>query len=373
MYDRWRGTSLRLRILIVALAAALSVGGYVLYKRTRPRPVDPRINPNTESVPPPGIAPFDPKPLMERVRQSIITDKFRFAVLGDTKHASTLPAFIKFLEETVNPDFVLGTGDMVYNGGGRVGPGYYELLTHEAGQSMRKRPWWPAVGNHEVAGNPVITGSKTELSQLKANQRTGIDNFKLFYNLDSDYYSFTFRNCYFIALPFRQPEGDQVDWLENELIKANQAKKYIIIFNHVPYFTVGSKGSDDVPNTETNITALFKKYGVIAVFSGHDHGYYRTVRNGIPYFISAGGGAMVYAAKRADEALPEDVYYFGVPQTYKSKLEDHRFILHKNDGTADKITAVQDQFLCVVDVDGDKIICTTLNVKGEKWDEIRLK
>lgn len=367
------GSPLR-RVLITVGLVILAGGGYFAYKKTRPRPVDPRVDPNVDTVPPPGIAPFDPKPLMDKVRARITTDKFRFAVLGDTKHASTLPGFIKFLDETVNPDFVLGTGDMVYSGGGRVGPGYYDLLTKEAGQSMRKRPWWPAVGNHEVAGNPVITGSKTELAQLRANQRTGIDNFKLFYNLDSDYYSFTFRNCCFIALPFRQPEDEQIDWLENELQKATEAKKHIIIFNHVPYFTVGAKGADDVPNTETNITALFRKYGVIAVFSGHDHGYYRTIRSGIPYFISAGGGAMVYACKRAREALPGDVYYFGLPETYGSnKIEDHRFILHKGDGTPDKITEVQDQFLCVVDVDGDKIICTTLSVKGEKWDEIKLK
>ncbi|HLX62664.1 MAG TPA: metallophosphoesterase [Planctomycetota bacterium] len=368
-----------LRIVVILLAAAmLGSGAYFAYKRTRPHPEDSRLNPNTESVPPPGIAPFDPKPLMDKVRARLTSDKIRFAVLGDSKHASTLPAFIKFLEETVNPDFVLGTGDMVAKGGGKEGAGYYELLAKFdadglVGKSMRTRPWWPAIGNHEVAGAPILPGSRKEGEILSANKRTGIENFKLFYNLENDYYSFTCRNCYFIALPFPQPVGAQIQWLENELKTAVAQKKNIFIFNHVPYYTIGSKGSDDVPNKETELTALFKKYGVLAVFSGHDHGYYRTVRNGIPYFVSAGGGAAIYAAKRLNESLPEDVYYYGIQETYGKKPEDQRYALHKNDGSPDKITSVPDQFLCYVDVNGDNIVCITMSVKGEKWDEIKLK
>src|SRR5205085_1919798 len=105
------------KVLIFFLACAiLGGGGYFAWKKTRPRPIDPTINYNVESVPPPGIEPFDPKPLMDAVRARLKEDKFRFAVLGDTKHAKTLPGFMKYLEETVNPDFVLGTGDMVESG-----------------------------------------------------------------------------------------------------------------------------------------------------------------------------------------------------------------------------------------------------------------
>ncbi len=369
-----RGSLLKI-VVAVLFVGILAGGGYYAYKKTRPHAVDPRINTNVVSVPPPGVAPFDPKPLMDKVRAHLTADKFRFAVLGDSKHAPTLPAFIKYLEETVNPDFVLGTGDMVAKGGGQAGAGYYEMLAKidaqgEVGKSMRARPWWPAIGNHEVAGNPVSTGSKKEGEQLRVNQQTGIENFKHFYNLDSDYYSFACRNCYFIALPFPQPAGAQMQWLESELKKASEEKKHIFIFNHVAYYTVGGKGADDIPNKETEITALFKKYGVAAVFSGHDHGYYRTVRNGIPYFISAGGGAAIYPGKRLDEAIAGDAYYYGVQESIENG-QPTKFRLHKSDGS-EKITTVPDQFMCVVDVDGDTINCFTVTVKGEKWDEIQL-
>ena len=364
------GTEVKLALVVVLAAAILGGSGWFASRKTPTE--DPRLaGINVDVVPPPDERPFDPKPLMEKLSERITTDKFRFAALGDTKHATTLPAFMKYLEETVNPDFVLTTGDMVQSGGGKVGPGYYQLLTNELGQSMRKRPWWPAIGNHEVAGNPVFP-NKTEKDQLRHNQQTGIENFKRFYNLDSDHYSFAFRNCYFIVLPFRHPKDEQLKWLEDELKKASEAKKHIFILNHVLFFTIGAKGKDEVPNIETPITKLFKQYGVKAVFSGHDHGYYRTVRNGIPYFVSAGGGATIYAAKRLSEALSEDVYYYGVPETFGKAEQDKRYMLHKNDGQPNKITDKPDQFMCVIDVDGDKIDCVTVTVKGEIWDKIKL-
>ncbi len=361
-----------LRVALVGILAAVILGGSGWFASRKTPIEDPRLaGINVDVVPPPDERPFDPKPLMEKLSERITSDKFRFAALGDTKHATTLPAFMKYVEETVNPDFVLTTGDMVQSGGGKVGPGYYQLLTNELGQSMRKRPWWPAIGNHEVAGNPVFT-NKTVKDQLRHNQQTGIENFKRFYNLDDDHYSFTFRNCYFIVLPFRHPVGEQFKWLEAELKKGVEAKKHIFILNHVPFYTIGAKGTDDVPNIETPITKLFKQYGVKAVFSGHDHGYYRTVRNGIPYFVSAGGGATIYAAKRLSEALPEDVYYYGMLETFGKADSDKRYMLHKNDGQPNKITDKPDQFMCVIDVDGNKIDCFTVTVKGEIWDKIQL-
>ena len=328
---------------------------------------------NVTSVPPPGVEPFDPKIPMAQMIARVKSDKFRFAVLGDAKHANTLPALLKYVDETINPDFVLTTGDMVSSGAGAIGPGYYEMLSTEAGAQMRKRAWWPAIGNHEIRGGPIIprSAAKTE-EQIRANQAMGIENFKKFYHLDNDYYSFTFRNCAFIALPFKYPVGSQITWLEGELKKATDAKQHIFIFNHAPFFTVGLKPPAEVPNTETDVTALFQKYHVNAVFSGHDHGYYRTVRSGIPYFISAGGGAQIYPGTRLKEALPEDVYYNAVAASYEKGAKFPQFMLHKNDGSPDKISTVPDQFICVIDVDGDKINCFTSTAKGEKWDEMML-
>jgi hypothetical protein len=46
---------------------------------------------------------------------------------------------------------------------------------------------------------------------------------------------------------------------------------------------------------------LFVQYDVDIVFSGHDHQYYRALRDGIYYVITGGGGAPLYGI---DETAP---------------------------------------------------------------------
>lgn len=368
-----------------------------------------------------ALEPYDPKPLMDKVAERIKTDKYRFAVLGDTKHSLYFPNLVKMLEEEIKPDFVLTTGDMVQSGGGAVGAGYWEKFATDSGAELRRVPWWPAIGNHEIAGGPITSVRELYDDEvISENQKSGINNFKKFYNLEKEYYSFSFRNAVFIALPFKYPKGESEKWLEAELKKAQADKKMIFIFNHAPFYTVG--GKIDIPNEPTRITKLFNTYGVTAVFSGHDHGYYRTIREGIPYVISAGGGAHIYTASGLANALPEDVYYFGEPYTWrgkplpeghvmkelqplpllvpqekldKVKKEDRYklgleltadgsvrpmkardrdlYVLHNGTTKApDRITNLPDLFTVYVDVDGKNVKMTTVSVRGEKFDELIL-
>lgn len=324
-----------------------------------------------QTVPPQGTPPFDPRPLMDKVSERIKTDKFRFAVLGDTKHATSFPALATYLDDVVKPDFVLTTGDMVRSGGGSVGPGYWQKLAEDSGESMRKRPWWPSLGNHEIAGDPIIN-PENDAEIMSMNRSTGLKNFKNFYNLEREYYSFTFRNSVFIALPFSMPEGESETWLRSELKKAAAEGRHIFVFNHSPFYTIGGKSNTEIPNEPTTITRLFDEFHVCAVFSGHDHGYYRTIRNGVPYIISAGAGAKIYPAKRRHEALPEDVYYFGDPDS-DIILGPVKYILHNGiSKQPDRITEAPEQFLAVVDVDGNDIKLSCVSTKGDKWDEMNL-
>ena len=327
-----------------------------------------------QHVPPDGTAAFDPRPLMDKLNERIASDKYSFAVLGDPKHAATFPPLTRYLDEAVKPDFVLTTGDMVNAGGGKVGPRFWEKLSTDSGAEFRKRPWWPAIGNHEIAGDPIF--KEPSQSEQQAQIKSGLENFKHFYNLEREYYSFSFRNAVFIALPFPNPTGDAVKWAAQELKQAKEAGKLIFVWNHCPFFTVGMKTKAEVSNAPTELTRLFSEYGVCAVFSGHDHGYYRTIRDGIPFLTSAGGGAMLYSAERKGEALPADVYYYADPDSNRAaaggKNVKRKYLYHNGVTGKDETTDSPEQFLIVVEVNGKSASVRCVTSSGRIFDELTL-
>ncbi|MBV1862723.1 MAG: metallophosphoesterase, partial [Nannocystaceae bacterium] len=146
------------------------------------------------------------------------------------------------------------------------------------------------------------------------------------------YYSFSFRNAYFIALhldedfsgmldcnggggefgncaeycsapelrldPARNSDCyrvHQYDWLTTELMAASARYEHVFVFAHAPL--LGS-GENHLPNSDApSYRALFDEYGVDAYFNGHNHAYERTVpvRGGVEdadgtHYVTVGTG-----------------------------------------------------------------------------------
>ena len=237
--------------------------------------------------------PYNPEPKMGALKEQK-GDKItsmHFLVFGDSKGSIHFPDVLK-RADLLQPDFCITTADLVNRGGGERGKVDYKLLDSMGGWFMRKYPMWPTVGNHEEAGGD-----------------DGVENFTNFFGMKKAMYSFEYGNTKFIALPWPKIKDDSVKllWLEQELKSASG--KHIFIYKHRPHYTVGSKSYKDVEGEETATTKLFDKYSVTAVFSGHDHLYYRTKRNNTNYIISAGAGAPIYPLKREGDAINGDVYY----------------------------------------------------------------
>jgi len=162
-------------------------------------------------------------------------------------------------------------------------------------------PLFNAPGNHEIRGNqtcpapPDCDGACAEA--LFASH---------FGNL---YGSFDVSDVHFIALDTDKvgEEGKigeaQLAWLKDDLEK-NKDKRAIFLFSHVELFSSPQidpgayKDHEPLANRD-DLHQLFRRYPVKAVFSGHEHLFWREKpedHDGIAYFVAGGSGAPLYAS-----------------------------------------------------------------------------
>lgn len=294
--------------------------------------------------------PYSPYPKMEVLKNSKKGNQLpvHFLVFGDSKGSIHFPDVLK-RADSLKPDFCITTADLVNKGAGSSGVKDYTLLDSMGGWFMRKYPMWPTVGNHEEAGGD-----------------NGIENFTNFFGMEKAMYSFEYGNAKFIALPWPKIKSDSIklQWLENELETAKG--KHIFIYKHRPHYTVGRKSYSDVEGKETATTKLYDKYKVKAVFSGHDHIYYRTKRNSTYYIISAGAGATIYALQREKDTIEGDVFY-GKRTDDKNGEMPYKFVTA--DGT---ITDLPNAMFYVlsVKIDNDIVSIEMIDAKtGKIWDK----
>ncbi len=295
-------------------------------------------------------APYDPKPGMEKLNKK----NMHFLVFGDSKGSDYLQDVLK-ISDKLNPQFCITTADLVNKGAGKNGEKEYKELDENSGWFFRKYPTWPTLGNHEVYD-----------IKYTIDYESGVKNFGDFFGLKNPYYSFTYGNAKFIALDWIKvsESEERLKWLEKELKEAQG--KHIFIFKHRPYYTVGSKSYKDVEGKSTVATKLFTKYKVTAVFSGHDHLYYRTYRDNVHYIISSGAGASIYKLKREGDAISGDAYY-GREVKNKNKFRFHPSM--GDDKTFDKAM----YFVISVKVKRKKITFEMIDTNGKSWDKFTFK
>jgi predicted phosphodiesterase len=103
------------------------------------------------------------------------------------------------------------------------------------------------------------------------------------------YYTFKIGNVAFFALDSNYMDPEQLAWVEGRLKAADSAWK--ICFFHHPLYSDGKTHGPDL-DLRNRIEPLFMKYGVDAVFSGHEHVYERLQQHDIYYFIEGNSGEL---------------------------------------------------------------------------------
>jgi hypothetical protein len=234
-----------------------------------------------------------------------------FVVSGDnrpTAPGTPMPRVVGTIFEEIGlirPDFVLWTGDTIY--------GYcesraeleqeYTAFLKAAQPIAGKVPLYNSPGNHEIHTPQTCKAPADQLCGAPCSEDVFRSHFGTLYG------SFDYAGAHFIALDTADPQqpdaitGDQLTWLKEDLESHKEARA-IFVFSHTEFY---SSPLIDTPDGNSHpavanrweLQDLFRRYPVKAVFSGHEHLYWRepaAQHDGIDYFIAGGAGAPLYAS-----------------------------------------------------------------------------
>ena len=218
---------------------------------------------------------------------------FRFTVFGDFRSARADEPYPRQFRQALDamksekPAFAVSVGDAWYGYGGT-----FDHYRNEVGQFLAIVQGWDVplfntIGNHEVTG-------KLEREEYLSRK------------IGNLYGSFDFGDVHFVFLDTDEVgkegriAGSQRAWLERDL-KQNGGASAIMVFLHRPLFSpndqdLSEKRSFIDRQNRDDLHRLFVRYGVSAVFAGHEHLYDERAVDGISYYITGGGGAPLYAA-----------------------------------------------------------------------------
>jgi hypothetical protein len=228
---------------------------------------------------------------LARIEVSKDSPTLTFAVLGDNR--SNPAVFTRLLQQLdCDPGlaFAIDVGDLVETGTVENFTSFLKRVR----QNLRL-PLLTAIGNHDL--------DKNRSPQL----------YRQIFGPAS--YAFHLKDNYFIVFNDVDPNGigaRQWRWLEGEL-KKSQAYQTRLVFLHIPLFDP-QEGKDHYCLPEaagSRLAALFRQYCVSHIFAGHIHGYFSGNWDGVPYTISGGAGAPLYATD------PQHYFYHYLKVTLK--------------------------------------------------------
>ena len=228
---------------------------------------------------------------------------FRFVAYGDTRfhdprdteaaNPRVRLALVQAIAEQ-NPAFVCFTGDIVYNG---FDAEDWKVWDSETIWRDKKIPVYPALGNHDLHGEPRLALS---------------NYFQRFPDLKySRYYSVRAANSLVLVLDSSMEEviGPQGQWLADKLDHVPSDVDFVFLMSHHPPYTSSSDaksfgGGHSARAQEQVLAKVLEERQTharfrIVVFSGHVHNYERREHSGVTYFVTGGGGAHAYPIDRA--------------------------------------------------------------------------
>ncbi|KAK9829245.1 hypothetical protein WJX72_004731 [[Myrmecia] bisecta] len=225
-------------------------------------------------------------------------DKFNPVAMGAIgDHGQTFDSVRSrdLLAELANGQIVLHMGDLSYAdtyGYNNGKPGPFPLRTDSYFRMMSglfsTTPLMATPGNHEFEGPQPGTGSvfksyRTRLVNPAATfgnlPPVGASNNLLYYSFDYAGVHVVSMAAYNNRVPARDASDftDQLTWLQADLQGFSRAKTpWLVVFFHAPWYNSYVSHHDEGEPMRKAFEAMFFKYGVDLVLTGHVHAYERT-------------------------------------------------------------------------------------------------
>ncbi|MGC4047313.1 MAG: metallophosphoesterase [Armatimonas sp.] len=351
----------------------------------------------------------------------------RFVAFGDNSFGDISDRMIAFQAWKARPDFVMNTGDNVYEDGSdseyarHFFPAYNALTAGErtGAPLLASVPFYTVLANHDVHGKderkwpaadfakvpdslgyftamhlplnskqglaaPIMVGPEKDISHFKAAAGArfpGMANYSYFYG-----------DAFFLCLDsnlYVDPTDQALQsYVARELENASGFWKFVVF--HHPSFNVG--GDHYAEQHMRVLSPLFEKYGVTIVFHGHEHNYQRTR----PMKFAPGGPGKAANLGSKDRLVPGtftiDRSFDGANKTrpdgviyittgaggkalydvdWNARPEKWR---HAEDGHADYTARfVSDRHsLTTVDLDSNSLTLVQRDAWGQELDRIRI-
>jgi len=202
-----------------------------------------------------------------------------FLVYGDTRH--NLRAHrqaVDLLLRQTGASFAGLVGDFVDDGSSAAL--WQECVS--VMQPLRARmPVYPVLGNHDLP-----RGSAAPAFELLGAPRQSLARGVF-------YYGFAYgpvRVAVLDSPALLDGDAVQLAWLRSFMAPGGAPFKVALL--HHPLWSPGPHGGS--AELRKSLLPALRDSGVSLVFCGHDHMYYRTVRDGITQIVTAGGGAPLY-------------------------------------------------------------------------------
>lgn len=209
----------------------------------------------------------------------------------------------------LDPSFVVISGDLINKDGDSNQTAEFFRISKQLKKTI---PLYLLPGNHDVNKDPTPETIK-----------------KYRKNFGKDYYTFTYKGCYFIVLNStifqnsefcKEEETKQLKWLSKVLERTSNYQSSFVILHH-PLFLEMPDEPDQYFNIPKDLRFLyldlFRKANIKAIFAGHYH------QNSYGKY----GGMEMITSCSVGVPFADDKSGFNIVKVYKNRIEYDYFLL----------------------------------------------